>query len=565
MLKKPYFHITNFFSKPVIGLEIGESAVKLAEIEKAGACIKLNWAALAEVGARSKVGDEKWKAQVIHAIGSIVSEKKSKGRKVYTVVSGRNVVVKHMVMTRIPRKELNESIKWEIGDRLPFPVETAIVDYQIVDEFREKGVEKVELMVVAIERKIIAELLSITKEAGIDLAGVTVVPIALLNFARGQSMLPPKETCILIDIGASITHMVVINKEKLLLSRGVPIGGTDITKSMTGALSADKGRITLDFPQAEKFKREHGYPIEAQYKDSPDKVKLSLVASAMRPLLEQISKEIKRSSDYVSREGVNVDSVILSGGGSKLKNISLFLAKECGVQKIRFMDMESSSTNIILDKSRCPEKEIESVLPRMTVAIGAAMTGDEQINLLATGLKSKQKAMVLNALKIYGIPAVIGIAAIIAATTFIRVKRHERSLNLTKGRYEKLRPTIDRLGRLETEYYEMRNLRSLYEHLQKSGIDGAFVLYDLASAVPENIALSSVNAYMSGDKGKLDISGTVSGVEQAEGLLAQFMVNLKNSNCFQDTQLLSSKEAPDRSNMAVNFRITATISACKNE
>lgn len=546
------------FSTPIVGLEIGSSAVKMVEIEKNQQGIKINWAAVKEVPSGSR--GEAWRNQVAGIIRNILHEKRRSPRKVYAAISGRNVAVKPLLIADMPRKELDEAVRWELAEKLPFSVETANVDYKIIREFKKRGVKKLELIVGAAEKELLDELLGIAKAADITIAGIAVAPISILNLVTSAGMITSEKGCVLVDIGAEMTSILVIDEGKLVLARSVPVAGRDITKSMTSALTSDKGQLMLDFTRAERIKLDYGFPLEEQQGERADKIELSLVASAMRTILEQIAREIKRSADYVAREGVVIDQIILSGGGSKLKNISVFLAKETGIDKVRSIDVEMAMKNMTINRASCSEEELAIHMPRLTAALGAALGMENQVDLLFQGPMAKRTAGIVRILQPYTVPAAITIVILAAVPPFLKVAIYEPKLNRLRQQVEAFGSTIDELKKVETEYRQLMKLRLLYNKLLAGGIDVAYMLLEISDDIPDNVVLTYVKAGVTDGKKSVDISGFVEADEKSESVLAHFMINMAESDSFRDVRLISTKKTPKGAEIELHFKISAKVS-----
>ena len=80
---------------------------------------------------------------------ALVKEVGLKTRKVNLTVSGSGVQMKRISVPSLPKAELKEAVRWEMKDHLPFPVETAEIDFHILNEYVENNVKKLVLMVVA--------------------------------------------------------------------------------------------------------------------------------------------------------------------------------------------------------------------------------------------------------------------------------------------------------------------------------------------------------------------------------------------------------------------------------
>jgi len=81
-------------------------------------------------------------------------------------VSGSGVQIKRISIPSLPKNELKEAVRWEIKNYLPFPVETAQIDFHILNEYVEDNIKKLDLIVVACPKHLVDRTLSIAERAG---------------------------------------------------------------------------------------------------------------------------------------------------------------------------------------------------------------------------------------------------------------------------------------------------------------------------------------------------------------------------------------------------------------
>ena len=165
---------------------------------------------------------------------------------------------------------MKEAVRWEIKDHLPFPVETAQIDFHILNEFVEDNVKKLDLITVACPKHLIDRTLSIAEGAGLQPIHLDVGPFALWNTLLAWDRIKKEETVALIDLGAEKTGIYLFKDGILQFSREVTPAGADITRAiMEGIGSA--GEPELLYERAEKIKQEIGIPSESYQEGISDK------------------------------------------------------------------------------------------------------------------------------------------------------------------------------------------------------------------------------------------------------------------------------------------------------
>jgi type IV pilus assembly protein PilM len=323
------------------GLDIGTRTVKIVQLKDN----KLLHFGRKEFS--SSVPDEK--QAVIRAIREIVSENKIRTNRVVASVSGPAINVRYLQMPKMPEEELREAIKWDVKKYFTMDPKEAIIDHLVLGEASEGDLQKIEVVVVAAPKKLVEERISL-----IQAAGLVPLVIDVASFALWRSMGTEKDkTVMLIDMGAGITSINIVEKGILLFSRDISLAGDDLTRAISKTMN-------LDFDAAEKLKREEGLKPEGE----------TAVGKALRVPLERLVVEIERSSHYFLAQvsGRNIDKVVFSGGGTRLKGILSYLSDNLGVA----VEIGNPLAEIEFNEKTFDRTQLESIAPSMAVAFGLA-------------------------------------------------------------------------------------------------------------------------------------------------------------------------------------------------
>ena len=239
-----------------------------------------------------------------------------------TCVYGEKVLLKKVVVPKLSKKEQASAIEWNAKKEISFPGESALVDFKIIEEFLDKGVEKISSLVALSDKPVIDEHLSVLSSANITPNNISTKPSALFNSYRQLFKGKELEDGIIIDIGTTISYIIFVNEGQLQFARELKTGGDDINKGMEGSISTNTGIVKIDDEIAEKLKKDYGIPEEGTSDMTPDGIPVSQVGFIIRPSLEKLLGQIQRSIDYY-RNKFPYDEpgkVFLSGGTALLKN-----------------------------------------------------------------------------------------------------------------------------------------------------------------------------------------------------------------------------------------------------
>ena len=140
----------------------------------------------------------------------------------------------------------------------------------------------------------------------------------------------------MVDIGYERTIISFFNNGVLEFTRTINLGGNDVTKSLISAPVSEGGKelSTLLYDNADALKRKHGFPSPTEPGMTKGGIPFTQLSMLMRPVLEKLLSEIRASFDFYTTEFhvSDVEKVIISGGGSGLKGLGPFLAKELGIK-----------------------------------------------------------------------------------------------------------------------------------------------------------------------------------------------------------------------------------------
>ena len=171
-----------------------------------------------------------------------------------------------------------------------------------------------------------------------DTAEVAIAEMYLAPLALADSVLTDAEKrsgCVLVDLGADTTTVSVYYKNKLRHMAVIPLGGDNITK--------DIASLQMDEAAAEKMKLKYGcaytentdidntltYPIDAERSVEARKF-IEIVEGRLQEIIENVWYQVP--SEYTDRL---LGGIILTGGGSNMKDIDKAFRNHTHIEKIR--------------------------------------------------------------------------------------------------------------------------------------------------------------------------------------------------------------------------------------
>ncbi len=300
--------------KSLVGLDIGSYSVKAVELKSK----KKGTEELYEV---KKIGYELLphdaivegtiidSAAVVETIRMIFDENKITNRNVVISVSGNSVIIKKISLPSMDTEELAESIIWEAKHNIPYPYEETNVDYAILKSSDYTEDKNLDILLVAAKKDKIANYSNVVNQARKSLEAIEVDVFALQNALDvNYPELSKEKTIAIINLGANITNVIIIEKNVPQLFRDLSLGGSFFTEN----ISKDLG---ISFDEAEKLLK--GLPVKNV---EPERYE-AILNMNIQNILEEVEKTF---SFYEAGEKAErkIEAIFLSGGLSKLKDLA---------------------------------------------------------------------------------------------------------------------------------------------------------------------------------------------------------------------------------------------------
>ncbi|MBN1612859.1 MAG: type IV pilus assembly protein PilM [Deltaproteobacteria bacterium] len=342
--------------KKVVGLDIGSSSLKLAEIVDTAKGPQLTYFSSVPLD-RGVVADgvlvepEMVTAKLKDLFKAFGSRKKG----IVTSLSGNSVIQKKVTFASMEEDELRELIRDEAGKYLPFDdMDDVNFDFQILGE-NEFNPNQMDVLLVAAKKDIIHAYTDAIQAAGLDVAIMDVDSFALETMYETNYEIGEHELVVIVNIGASITNINVLKDGVSTFTRDFTLGGNSITEAIQSSLG-------VTFEQAEDIKVSGLAGEDEAIRNIRDNLMV---------FADPICMEIERSVDYFrsTYSGENIKRILLSGGGAKLPGIAADLAQRLNIETA----IVNPFNNIEIVKKVQDQIDIESVGPIAAVAVGLAL------------------------------------------------------------------------------------------------------------------------------------------------------------------------------------------------
>ena len=161
-----------------------------------------------------------------------------------------------------------------------------------------------DVLLVAAKRDLIDDYVQVIQEVGLTPATVDVAAFAVENAFEMNYRTEPDEVVALVNIGAQVVNINVIQNGVPAFTRDITTGGNQYTEEIQKALS-------ISFEEAERIK------ICGSESDGDQEVVPQEVEAAIRLVTDTVVGEVARSLDFftATTTEARIGRVLLAGGG----------------------------------------------------------------------------------------------------------------------------------------------------------------------------------------------------------------------------------------------------------
>lgn len=536
-----------------VGLDVGTHAVRAAEVSTSRGAVTLERFGQVAVPPGSVVaGEVVDPAAVGAAIRRLWKEAGFTTRQVVVGVGNQRVVVRQADLPDMPVDDLRSAIAFQAQELIPIPVEDAILDFQVLQQYTAAdGQPLVRVLLAAAQRDMVRSLLAAVTAAGLDAVKVDVVPFALLRSLASVtfSVDPTAYTAgtaeALVCIGAGTTNIVVHEGGVPQFVRILTLGGNDLTAAV-----ADELGVGVDV--AEDLKR-RANPIGL----GDDERAARIVAGQLAPFLD----EVRGSLDYFLAQGGDVAGlrgVVLTGAGARIPGLAERLAGLLTVP----VAVGDPLAAVTVGRTGLTDDQLHAARDVLAVPVGlalAAQGGEGRISLLPADVAASraQHRQTVGAGASLAVLAVLLLGLWFVRGTQVGAASEDAGLEETTTR--QLQATLADLDGVSDVESQIDQRQAVVGRVLDGEVAWGRLLQEIATVLPGDVWLTSFQGAGGVDGAPATLNVSAKGTDQASG--ARWLLRVGELQSVADLWLPSStREEHDGVGAVVTFQSTATLS-----
>ncbi|WP_306603187.1 pilus assembly protein PilM [Azonexus sp.] len=343
-------------ARPLLGLDISSSAVKLVELSANGKeGYRVERYAI-EVLPKDAVSDGN-----IANLEAVVDVVRRAWKRLGT--STRNVAMalptsavitkKIIVQSGLREEDLELQVESEANQYIPFSIDEVNLDYQVLGPAASSP-DEVEVLIAASKKERVEDRVAVADAAGLKAVVVDVESFATLSaFELIERQLPDdgkNQVVALIDAGANVMNLTVMRNGLQVYAREQAFGGSQLTLDISR-------HYGMSLEEAEAAKRAgnlpEGYEVEL-----------------LNPFMENLALEVSRALQFffTSTQFNKVDHVVLAGGCAVIPGIDEVVAT-----RTQFNTLVANPFANMLLSDRVRARNLLSDSSSLMVACGLAL------------------------------------------------------------------------------------------------------------------------------------------------------------------------------------------------
>lgn len=461
-----------------IGLEISNSAVRVAEVAVGGGHPRLLNLGQVRLPARSVVdGVVNDITAVTSAIERCMKEGGFTAKEVHLGVAGLRAIIRELDMPLVPDGELDSAVRLQALDVIPFPIDRTLLSARPLEQVTTSdGTSMRRVLVAAAHRDLVEPLLEAVERAGLVALTVDLSSTALVRALYDpSSMLDGPEA--IVSIGSGLTTIVVHEGGVPHFVRTLAEGGDTITAAIAGALD-------LPLDDAESTKRnldQTGPHIRA-------------AAAAAQNAAAALISEIRSSVEYYSAlpGRSEVRRVVLTGGGSRLSGFADRLQQQTRAE------VATGSVLSLVDASslNLSPEDVARRDPLVATVVGLALpdrAGTKLLDLLPPEVVTARKQKRMEQRIKWAAAAVVVLLLGLGVLRFLQVHGAENSVASQKVTIDGLNVAISQKDAAAKDFADIKSDESSVSPVLSQDVNWPSILSDLGRTTPRGGDVTAVS------------------------------------------------------------------------
>ncbi|MRX27648.1 pilus assembly protein PilM [Kangiella sp. HZ709] len=302
---------------PVVGIDISSTAVKVLQLGKVGNRYRVDRYAVEPLPQGAVVERDIRDTEAVgNAIKKAVQKARANTKYAAVAVSGSAVITRSIQMEKgLDDEAMEDQIRIEADQYIPYPLEEVNMDFRVLGDSASAD-NMVDVLLAASRSTNVDSRVEALEDA--DLVA-KVVDIEAYAIERAYQLTKKKtvehienSVVAIIDIGATITSLNVLQNGQVIYNREQLFGGNQLTEEI-------QSRYGLSYQEAGLAKKQGSLPDDYE-------------AEILIPFAEIITQQVGRALQFFfsASEFNSVNEIILAGGCASINGLDMMIQEHLG-------------------------------------------------------------------------------------------------------------------------------------------------------------------------------------------------------------------------------------------
>ncbi len=461
----------------VVGLDIGASAVRAAEIDLGpGTPVLLRFGQVGLPPGAIVDGEIRDQTAVTDAIGRLWRNAQFESVSVVVGLAGLRAITREVDLPYVPDAEVDSAVRFQSEEVIPFPPDKTILSAQVLTDYQgADGAKMRRVLVAAAHRELVDAVIAVVERAGLLVEGVDLVSSALVRALVDPKHMSEQPEAV-VSVGAGLTVVVVHQQGRPQFVRTIGTGGNAATAAVAAALD-------LPLADAEAVKRRLGEPVP----------QVQAAERAVQEPIGELVSEIRNSVQYfASLPGrAPVARIMMTGGGSRLRG----LVEQLQVQARIPVQVVSPLARLDLSQLDLRPDQAAAIDPVLSAPIGLALpepsSGVKKFNLVPPEVAQRAAVRKITRTVTFAAAAVAVLVVAVSGLRFYQVHSAQSDVNALTGEIARLNAEKPLYSKAQAVADALRQSENQVAALTAGIPDWYAVVQGLAKQNPDQLAVTS--------------------------------------------------------------------------
>jgi len=341
--------------QPLLGIDITSTAVKLIELGRSGKRYRVECYGVEPLPTNAVIEKNISDVEAVaNALSKALKRSGSKARRCALAVPAAAAISKVITMpANLSEEEMEGQIQLEADQYIPYSVDEVNLDFEVIGPSATNP-DAVDVLLAASRKEIVETRSSIAEMAGLTPMVMDIESFATLNAYEQLIATHPaandERVVAIVDVGATMTSINVVQGGQLLYTREQPFGGRLLTEEIMR-------RYGLSYAEAGLAKKEGGLPD-------------NYVPEILNPFKDTMAQQVHRLLQFffAASQHSEVNEIVLAGGCAAIPGMDELIE-----QRTHYKTTIANPFSRMSFAPRINQQKLGNDAPTMLIAVGLAL------------------------------------------------------------------------------------------------------------------------------------------------------------------------------------------------